>query len=121
MRAQLRLLKIEELNQLLKSLPLLGPHDQFTGPDLEIPDALVFHFKWTEQMGKRSYQFYDFRHLKAVQKVKFVELCRKYGWSDRGNARRALQRLSEWSPADRAEMTGLLDAAAESHVARMAR
>jgi hypothetical protein len=32
------------LNQLLKGLPLVGPHDEFGGPDLEIPDSLVFHF-----------------------------------------------------------------------------
>jgi hypothetical protein len=40
--------EIEELNQLLKGLPLVGPHDEFNGSDLEIPDSLVFHFKWTE-------------------------------------------------------------------------
>ena len=27
--------EIEELNQLLKGLPLVGPHDKFGGPDLE--------------------------------------------------------------------------------------
>jgi hypothetical protein len=47
--------EIEELNQLLKGRPLVGPHNEFGGPDLEIPDSLVFHFKWTEQRGKLPY------------------------------------------------------------------
>ena len=68
--------EVEELNKLLKGLPLVGRHDKFGGPDLEIPDSLAFHFKWTEQRGKFPYRFYDFRCLKAVQKVRFVELCR---------------------------------------------
>ena len=67
--------EVRELNQLLKGLPHLGPHDEFGGPDLEIPDSLAFHFKWTEQRGKFPYRFYNFRRLKAVQKVRFVELC----------------------------------------------
>jgi hypothetical protein len=46
------LAEVEELDQLLRGLPLLGPHDDFTAPDLEIPNALVFRFKWTEQTGK---------------------------------------------------------------------
>ena len=113
--------EVKELNQLLKGLPLVGPHDKFGGPDLEIPDCLAFHFKWTEQRGKFPYRFYDFRRLKAVQKVRFVELCRKYGWSDGQNVRRTLPRLYEWSPDDRAEMNGLLDAAAEAHEERRGR
>ena len=36
--------EIKKLNQLLKGLPLVGPHDEFGGPDLEIPNSLVFHF-----------------------------------------------------------------------------
>jgi hypothetical protein len=108
----------EELNQLLKALPLVGPREKFSGPDLEIPDPLVFHFKWTEQRGKLPYRFFEFHRLKAVQKVRFVELCRKYGWSDGQNAGRTLPRLHEWSPHDRAEMNGLLDAAADAHTAR---
>jgi hypothetical protein len=110
--------EVEELDQLLKGLPLLGPDDDFTGPDLEIPDALVFHFKWTEQSRKPPYRFYDFRGLKVVQKARFIELCRKYGWSSGQNVRRALKRLHEWSSDDRTEMKSLLDAAAQAHAAR---
>jgi hypothetical protein len=94
--------EVKELNQLLKGLPLVGPHDEFGGPDLENPDSLVFHFKWTEQRGRFPYRFYAFRRLKAVQKVRFVELCRKYGWSNGQNVRLPLPRLYEWSPDDRA-------------------
>jgi len=47
--SSITLAEIEELNQLLKGLPLVGPHDKFGGPDLEIPESLAFHFKWTEQ------------------------------------------------------------------------
>jgi hypothetical protein len=110
--------EVEELDQLLRGLPHLGPHDNFTGPDLEIPDALIFHFKWTEQSGKPPYRFYDLHGLKAVQKAKFVDLCRRYGWSSGQNVRRTLKRLHEWSLDDRAEMNSLLDAAAQAHAAR---
>ena len=62
---------VQELDRLLNGLPLIGPYDPFAGPNLEIPDALVFHFKWTEQRGKLPYRYYDFGSLKAVQKVRF--------------------------------------------------
>jgi hypothetical protein len=73
---------------------------------------------------KASLAVVDFFHkLKAVQKVRFVELCRKYGWNgeyprDRSHRFESgrwgipgLLPLSEWEPEDEAELRTLLDAA----------
>ena len=69
--------------------------------------------KWHEE-GRHHWPRFDFfRKLKAVQKVRFVELCRKYGWE--GNTSRSitpllyagrwgipgLLPLSQWDPEGR--------------------
>jgi hypothetical protein len=121
-----------KLCDLLNELPVLGPDDKFAGPDLDIPDEIRSHFqlaRWHEE-GRRHWPSFDFFHkLKAVQKVRFVELCRKYGWE--GEYPRDYSRhhftyrrspsgrwgipglfpLSEWEPEDEAELRALLDAA----------
>ena len=71
-----------KLLDLLKELPVRGRDDKFAGPDLDIPREIDAHFtlaKWHEE-GRHRWPRLDFYKLKAVQKVRFVELCRQYGW-----------------------------------------
>ena len=115
-----------ELCDLLNGLPSLGPDDEFQGPCLEIPRSINYHFqllKWHEQ-GRYHWPQFDFHKLKAVQKVRLVELCRRYGWEgkypiprsagtmfiNRGSAAHMLP-PSEWGAEDKAELRLLLDAA----------
>jgi hypothetical protein len=115
-----------KLVDLLNELPVLGRDDKFAGPDLDIPREIEMHFtlaKWHEE-GKHHWPSFDFfRKLKAVPKVRFVELCRKYGWRGeypRDRSRRfesgrwgipGLLPLSQWDPEDEAELRSLLDVA----------
>ena len=73
--------ELRELSYLFDELPQLGPGDGFKGPSYEIPLELrsyFTHFRRRENEGVHP-QF-DCDKLKLVQKVRFVELCRKYGW-----------------------------------------
>jgi hypothetical protein len=117
----------QKLLELLNELPVLGPDDKFAGLDLDIPREIEMHFtlaKWHEG-GRHHWPSFDFFHrLKAVQKVRFVELCRKYGWNgeyprDRSHRFASgrwglpeLLPLSQWEPRDEAELRALLDVAA---------
>jgi hypothetical protein len=120
---------VAELNEMFglwAGLPRLGPGDGFRGPSYEIPPHLCSyftHFRRRENEGVHP-QF-DFPKLKAVQKVRFVELCRKYGWQgeypDPVRHRRCnhwkhrdsvrLLPFSEWDPEDETELRSLLDVA----------
>jgi hypothetical protein len=118
-----------KLIELLNGLPVLGRDDKFAGPDLDIPREIEEHFtlaKWHED-GRHHWPSFDFfRRLKAVQTVRFVELCRKYGWEgeypdpDRGRGRKRhwahrdpvrLLPLNQWDSEDEAELRSLLDLA----------
>ncbi len=116
-----------KLVDLLNELPVLGRDDKFAGPDLDIPREIETHFqltKWHEE-GRHHWPSFDFfRKLKATQKVRFVELCRKYGWEGeypRDRSRHyfklgswgipGLLPLSQWDPEDEAELRSLLDVA----------
>ena len=118
--------ELRELSYLFDELPQLGPGDGFKGPSYEIPLELCSyftHFRRRENEGVHP-QF-DCDKLKLVQKVRFVELCRKYGWEGEypnpvrfGGQRHGLRRnpvnmvpLSEWDPEDEAELRSLLDVA----------
>jgi hypothetical protein len=118
-----------KLHDLLSELPVLGPDDKLGGPDLEIPREIETHFqlaKWHEE-GRYHWPRFDFHKLRAVQKVRFVELCRQYGWEGeypRDRSRHhadyfklgswkipGLLPLSQWDPEDEAELRSLLDTA----------
>jgi hypothetical protein len=115
-----------KLCDLLNKLPILGCDDRFQGPDLEIPREIQSHFKlfkWHED-GSHHWLHFSFCKLRATQKVRFVELCRRYGWEgeypqSRSVRKRASGRwgipqllsLSEWDPVDEAELRSMLDTA----------
>jgi len=72
--------EFREIINLWAELPRLGPGDGFKGPSYAIPLELrsyFTHFRRRENEGVHP-QF-DFHKLKLAQKVRFVELCRKYG------------------------------------------
>jgi hypothetical protein len=114
--------ELRELSALVDDLPILGPGDGFKGPSYEIPLELCryfTHFRRRENEGVHP-QF-DFHKLKLVQKARFVELCRKYGWegeypnADRGPVWKKhrdpvrLLQLSEWDSEDEAQLRSWLD------------
>ena len=117
--------ELRELSYLFDELPQLGPGDRFKGPSYEIPLELCSYFtqfRRRENEGRVQPRF-DCNKLKLVQKVRFVELCRKYGWegeypnADRGHVWKKhrdpvrLVALSEWDPEDEVELRSLLDTA----------
>jgi hypothetical protein len=105
--------EIHELRNLLDGLPLCDKDQGFAGPNLEIPWTLCYHFtllKWREQ-NRQAWPSDNFHDLKAVQKVRFVELCRRYGWD--GGAPHGIVSFSQWQPEDEAEIRSLLDDAAK--------
>jgi hypothetical protein len=116
-----------KLIDLLNDLPVLGPDDKLAGPDLEIPGEIETHFelaKWHEE-GRHHWPRFDFfRNLKATQKVRFVDLCRQYGWEGeypRDRSRNyfklakwgipGLLPLNQWHPDDEAGLRSLLGVA----------
>jgi hypothetical protein len=118
---------VAELNEMFglwAGLPRLGPGEGFKGPSYAIPYELCSsftHFLRCENEGPVQPRF-DYHKLKLVQKVRFVELCRKYGWEgeypdpDRGRGRRhrdpvRLLPLNQWDSEDEAELRSLLDVA----------
>jgi hypothetical protein len=114
--------ELREVLDLWEELPILGPGDGFKGPSYGIPLELCSHFRRRENEGVHA-QF-DFHKLKLVQKVRFVELCRKYGWEGeypRDRSRNyfklakwgipGLLPLSQWDPEHEAELRSLLDVA----------
>jgi hypothetical protein len=115
--------ELREIFELWAELPRLGPGDSFKGPSYAIPLELCSyftHFRRRENGGVHP-QF-DFHKLKVVEKARFVELCRKYGWEGEypnpvrfgGRRHRDLVRLvalSQWDPEDEAELRSLLDVA----------
>lgn len=98
-----------EFEAMLKVLPHIGPHDPDGGPDLDIPRSLQSYWTWSQKAaGWRSYGFHK---LKAVQKVRFVEMCRHYGWREGANIKETMWPLSDWAEKDQLEMSALLSAA----------
>ena len=119
--------ELGKLFGLWSQLPKISRDDKFGGPDLEIPDEIEMHFtlaKWHDE-GRHHWPRFDFfRNLTATQKVRFVELSRKYGWEGeypRDHSRRyftsgrwgipGLLPLGQWDSEDEAEVRSLLDAA----------
>ena len=118
--------ELRELSDLFAELPQLGPGDRFKGPSYEIPLELCSYFTpLLRRENEGVHPQFDCNKLKLVQKVRFVELCRKYGWEGEypnpvrfGGQRHGLRRnpvnmvpLSQWDPEDEAELRSFLDTA----------
>jgi hypothetical protein len=102
--------ELYELEGLLADLPRIGLDDKPSGPEIEVPRALQGYWQWSQPAS--TWRSYDFWTLKAVQKMRFVELCRNYGWREGTSPRGTMLPLSEWEEQDRDELTALLDEAA---------
>jgi hypothetical protein len=110
-----------EFHRLTSGLPLLERDDPDQGPTIEVPDGLCFYWMWGQKAS--GWRHYLFSNLGKVQTLRFVELCREYGYVDDdpelsyGENRRQLKNLiiplAEWEADDRAEMSALLDIAAK--------
>ena len=99
----------EELEGLLSDLPMIGLDDKFAGPKIAVPRALESY--WRRKQPASSPGSYRFHDLSAVQKVRFAELCRNYGWRVGTPPNATLLPLGEWPEQDRDEMNTLLEAA----------
>jgi hypothetical protein len=112
---------LTEFRTLVEGLPMLGEHDPEQGPSIEVPDGLRSYWTWSQKASE--WRHYSFSNLGKVQTLRFVELCREYGYSGgeddsaKNDAfgrqlRDQMTPLAEWDAADRAEMAALLDVAA---------
>ena len=97
-----------EFANLVEGLPLLGENDRRQGPKIEVPRSLAYY--WQRRQHASEWRRYYFNELKKVQILRFVELCRQYGYRE-GNTRE-MAPIDEWAPDDREELAELLEIAA---------
>ena len=105
--------ELKELAELLRGLPLVDGIEQFSGPKIEVPQALEYYWKWTQPAA--AWRHYSFYEMGKVETLRFVALCARYGWQDGLGGvklKECMVPLGDWHPDDRAEMTELLDKAA---------
>ena len=89
----------------------MGPDDPDQGPTIEVPDDLDHYWSWSQKASE--WRHYSFNTLGKVQTLRFVELCRCYGYGTAdGRVKDHIVPLTEWAAVDRAEMNALLDSAA---------
>jgi hypothetical protein len=105
---------------LMEGLPLVGRNDPDGGPLIEVPHQLRSYWMWSQRAAK--WRNFSFNNLGKVQTLRFVELCREYGYveddpelSCGDNVRRlkaSMVPLADWEPDDRVEIGRMLDVAA---------
>jgi hypothetical protein len=110
-----------EFRNLVEGLPMLAEDDPEGGPTIEVPHDLANYWLWSQKASE--WRHYSFHNLGKVQTLRFVELCRAYGYDDSGGRTKdrmggrlkdQMTPLAEWESTDRAEMVRLLDIAAEA-------
>jgi hypothetical protein len=100
-----------EFDTLVEGLPMLAADDREQGPMIEVPKDLEHYWRWSQKASE--WRHYSFHLLGKVQTLRFVELCRAYGYGTaRGQVKEQITPLADWGVADRAEMARLLDIAA---------
>ena len=101
-----------ELIDLVDDLSLLGPQDSRQGPIIEVPAELAQY--WQRQQKALEWRSYDIYQLSKVQTLRFVELCKRYGYAaGLGPIKEQMTPLAQWPTDDGVEMmTELLDVAA---------
>jgi hypothetical protein len=110
----------QEFWALVEGLPWLGSDDPDQGAIIAVPYDLESYWIWSQKASE--WRNYNFSKLGKVQTLRFVELCREYGYEDgaaglsRGDRTRQVKEqmvpLAAWDAKDRKEMAGLLDIAA---------
>jgi len=101
---------INEFENLVEGLPLLGENDRRQGPKIEVPRSLGYHWQSQWRQHASEYRHYNFYKLKKVQILRFVELCEQYGYRE-GNTHE-MAPIDEWETDDREELAELLEIAA---------
>jgi hypothetical protein len=101
---------INEFENLVEGLPLLGDNDRRQGPKIEVPRSLAYYWRWRQNASE--WRNYAFDKLKKVQILRFVELCEQYGY--RGGSCSRIAPIDEWHADDREELTELLEIAASA-------
>jgi len=99
---------INEFENLVEGLPLLGENDRRQGPKIEVPRSLAYY--WQRRQHASEWRRYYFNELKKVQILRFVELCEQYGYRE-GNTHE-MAPIDEWETDDREELAELLEIAA---------
>jgi hypothetical protein len=100
-----------EFNTLVHGLPMLGRDDPEKGPAIEVPHGLCDYWTWIQKASE--WRHYRFGNLGKVQTLRFVELCRDYGYDPGGGrVKDQMIPLMEWEANARSEMNALLDTAA---------
>ena len=100
----------DELGELARDLPLIGPDDPYQGLLIEVPGELYDYWQW--QQPTSQWRSFDFHKLGKVQTLRFVTLCQKYGFEDGVEIRAQMLPLNGWELKDRAELQEMLDIAA---------
>jgi hypothetical protein len=98
-----------ELVDLVGDLPDIGIDEREQGPLIEVPRELASYCYWHWQQKASEWRHYSFSSLGKVQTLRFVELCKRYGYEA---GPEQMTPLAQWRTDDRVEMTELLDAAA---------
>jgi hypothetical protein len=88
---------------------MLGENDPEQGPATEVPYDLENYWRWRQKASE--WRHYSFRNPGKVRTLRFVELCRKYGYGNRRVRDQATPPVG-CKAADRAEIAVLSDIAA---------
>ena len=105
--------EVQEFEDLISELPLLGDGDPEQGPLIEVPHALKFY--WTWRQSASNYRSYNFHNLSKVQTLRFVELCNEYGFEEGRSVKAKMIPLPEWQADDQAEMREMIEIVAAAH------
>jgi hypothetical protein len=104
--------EVQEFEDLISELPLLGDGDPQQGPTIKVPHALEFYWRWRQSAS--NWRSYNFHNLSKVQTLRFVELCTEYGYEEGRKVGDHMTPLSQWQADDQAEMRGLIEIVAVS-------
>ena len=98
-----------EFDKLARDLPLLEPNEPQKGPLIKVPGELARY--WEFQHGASKWRSLDFHKLSKVRTVRFVELCKEYGFTDETDIPVKAQMLPShaWRASDRTELQEMLD------------
>ena len=100
---------MDEFEDLVRDLPMLGRDDPQQGPTIEVPAELASYWRWRQPASR--WRPLSFWNLTKVDTVRFVQLCGKYGY-EHGRGAYALSAhmmpLDQWRADDRAELQEML-------------
>lgn len=105
--------ELVEFRELVRDLPMLAEDEPEGGPKIEVPYDLDRYWLWSQPASE--WRSYSFSNLTKVQTLRFVDLCREYGYCGEGSVKDQIAPLVDWTAADRNELASLLDVADGGH------